>query len=73
MNQVQGLTSYAMNISTTTWETAMNQQNKDQPKQPAPPHSPPLEDVNKQKLKAEEHEVSGRHKNDGQKYHKGAR
>jgi hypothetical protein len=51
----------------------MNQQNKDQPKQPAPPHSPPLEDVNKQKLKAEEHEVSGRHKNDGQKYHKGAR
>ena len=31
------------------------------------------EEVNKQKQKAEEHEVAGRHKNDGQKDHKGAR
>jgi len=51
----------------------MNQQNKNQPKQPVPPHAFPAEEVNKQKLKAEEHEISGRHKNDGQKDHKGAR
>jgi hypothetical protein len=51
----------------------MNQQPKDQPKQPVQQHSFPTEEVNKQKQKAEEHEVSGRHKNDGQKYHKGSR
>jgi hypothetical protein len=51
----------------------MNQQNKNQPKQPVPPHAFPAEEVNKQKLKAEEHEVAGRHKNNGQKDHKGAR
>jgi hypothetical protein len=32
-----------------------------------------LEEVKKQKQKAEEQEVAGRHKNDGQKDHKGAR
>lgn len=51
----------------------MTQQTKDQHKQPVQPHSSPVEEVNKQKQKAEEHEVSGKHKNDGQKYHKGAR
>lgn len=34
---------------------------------------PPLEEVKKQKQKAEQNEVAGRHKNDGQKGHKGAR
>lgn len=35
---------------------------------------PPLEDLNKKKQKAESRdEVAGRHKNDGQKDHKGAR
>ncbi len=33
----------------------------------------PVEEANKQKQKAEEGEVVGRHKNDGQKDHKGAR
>lgn len=51
----------------------MTQQTKDQHKQPSQPHSLPVEEINKEKQKAEEKEVSGRHKNDGQKYHKGAR
>lgn len=33
----------------------------------------PLQEMNKQKQKAEELEVAGRHKNVGQKDHKGAR
>jgi hypothetical protein len=33
----------------------------------------PLEKTNTQKLKAEEFEVAGKHKNTGQKDHKGAR
>jgi hypothetical protein len=43
-----------------------------------PPHKPgyahpaPREDLNKPKEKAEESEVAGRHKNSGQKDHKGA-
>ena len=50
----------------------MNKPTKDQPQ---PGHTPPpfVEEVNKQKQKAEAKEVVGRHKNDGQKYHKGAR
>lgn len=32
-----------------------------------------LDETTRQKLKAEEREVAGRHKNDGQKDHKGAR
>jgi hypothetical protein len=51
----------------------MNQPTQNQQKQPAQPHSLPVEEVNKEKQKAEEREVSGRHKNDGQKYHKGSR
>jgi len=51
----------------------MTEQNKDPLKKPGQTHPSPLEDVNKQKEKAEENEVAGRHKNDGQKDHKGAR
>jgi hypothetical protein len=41
--------------------------------QPAPAHPYPAEEVSKQKQKAETKEVAGRHKNEGQKDHKGAR
>ena len=58
---------------TTYQETFMTQQNKDSHQKPKPSHSFPIVDVNKQKQKAEEKEVAGRHKNDGQKDHKGAR
>jgi hypothetical protein len=51
----------------------MTQQNKDQASKPGPAHPSHAEEVNKQKQKAEEQEVAGRHKNDGQKDHKGAR
>jgi hypothetical protein len=60
----------------------MTQQTKNQQKKPAQTHPFPLAgqnqpstlaELNKQKLKAEEHEIAGRHKNDGQKAHKGAR
>lgn len=51
----------------------MTQQNKDQHQQPKQTHPPPTQDVNKDKEKAEQNEVAGRHKNDGQKDHKGAR
>lgn len=51
----------------------MTKQTKDQhqkPQQPIPSH---LEEANKEKQQAEQAEVAGRHKNDGQKDHKGAR
>jgi hypothetical protein len=51
----------------------MTQQTKDQHQKSGQPHPSPLEEVIKQKQKAQEHEVAGRHKNDGQKDHKGAR
>lgn len=57
----------------------MTQQTKDQHQKPggqthpSPLESADIEEVNKQKQKAEELEVAGRHKNDGQKDHKGAR
>jgi hypothetical protein len=51
----------------------MAQQNKDPHRKPVPTHPSPLEEANAQKQKAEENEVAGRHKNDGQKSHKGAR
>ena len=43
--------------------------------QPRPGHvrPSPLEPGKEQKQKAEQNEVAGRHKNDGQKDHKGAR
>lgn len=51
----------------------MTRQTKDQHQQPKQTHPPPVKDVNEQKQKAEQNEVAGRHKNDGQKDHKGAR
>lgn len=51
----------------------MTQMPKDQPRKPAQDRFPVMEEANKRKEKAEEHEVVGRHKNDGQKDHKGAR
>ena len=56
----------------------MTQQTKDQHQKPGQTHPSTLEgadieEVNKQKQKAKELEVAGRHKNDGQKDHKGAR
>lgn len=50
----------------------MTQQTKDQHQKPGQTYPSPLGDVNKTKEKAEEQEVAGRHKNDGQKDHKGA-
>lgn len=46
-----------------------------QNKQPKPEHihPSPLQETNKHKQKAEELEIAGRHKNVGQKDHKGAR
>jgi hypothetical protein len=54
-------------------EAFMTQQTKNQQPKPEPTHPFPVEKINQQKLKAEEHEIAGRHKNDGQKDHKGAR
>ena len=51
----------------------MTQQTKVQPQKPVPAHPFPVEEMNKQKQKAEANEIAGRHKNDGQKDHKGAR
>jgi hypothetical protein len=51
----------------------MTQQTKDQHHKAGQTPASPSEEVNKQKLKAEEQEIVGRHKNDGQKDHKGAR
>jgi hypothetical protein len=51
----------------------MKQPAKPQPPKPAQNYPAPLEDVHKQKQEAEQSEVAGRHKNDGQKDHKGAR
>ena len=51
----------------------MTQQTKDQHQKPQPTHPSNLEEVNNQKQNAEKQEVAGRHKNDGQKGHKGSR
>jgi hypothetical protein len=51
----------------------MTQQSKISQQKPKQSYPLPLEEVNTQKLKTEEHEVAGRHKNVGQKDHKGAR
>ena len=51
----------------------MTQQTKVQPQNPKHPYPTPLEKTNMQKQKAEELEVAGKHKNVGQKDHKGAR
>lgn len=51
----------------------MNQQPKEKPQKAG--QTPPSlsEEVIKQKQRAEQREISGRHKNDGPKDHKGAR
>ncbi len=54
-------------------ETFMTQQTKNPNQKPVPTHPFPAAEASKQKLKAETLEVAGRHKNDGQKDHKGAR
>ncbi len=51
----------------------MSEQNKDPRQNPAQPHPATSDEVNKQKQLAEQKEVAGRHKNDGQDDHKGAR
>lgn len=51
----------------------MKQQNKDNKQKPSQDYPSSLEDAKKQKQEAEQREVVGRHKNDGQKDHKGAR
>jgi len=51
----------------------MTQQTKDQHKNPQQTYPSSVEKIKKQKQMAEENEVAGRHKNDGQKDHKGAR
>jgi len=51
----------------------MNKQTKDLLQKLGQSRPAPTEELNKQRQKAEEREVSGRHKNDGQKDHKGAR
>ncbi len=54
-------------------EACMTRKTKDQPQQPGQPHpSPEAEkELNKQKQKAAEQEVAGRHKNDGPNDHAG--
>lgn len=51
----------------------MTHQPKDQYQKKGQTHPLPVEELNKQKQKAEAQEIAGRHKNDGQKGHKGAR
>ena len=51
----------------------MYKQTKDRQQEPGQSRPSSLEERNKQRQKAKQREVSGRHKNDGQKDHKGAR
>lgn len=51
----------------------MTQQTKDQHKKPEHTYPTSLKEFLKQKQMTEENKVAGRHKNDGQKDHKGAR
>ena len=58
----------------TYQEAFMTQQTKDHHQKPGQQPRPfPSEEAIKQKQKAEEREIAGRHKNDGQKGHKGSR
>jgi hypothetical protein len=56
-------------------ENFMAKPNKDSGQSKKKPQSPPADDMarNKQRQKAEVQEVAGRHKNQGQKDHKGRR
>ena len=51
----------------------MTQKTNDPHQKPEHTYPSPVEEVKREKQKAEEQEVIGRHKNDGQKDHKGAR
>lgn len=51
----------------------MSQPTKNPNQKPVPTQPFPAEEVSKQQQKAESLEVAGRHKNAGQKDHKGAR
>jgi hypothetical protein len=51
----------------------MTQQTRPQAPKPVPNHPAPAQDVINERAKAEQNEVAGRHKNSGQKDHKGAR
>lgn len=51
----------------------MTQQTKDQLNKAQQTYPSSVEEMKKQKQMAEENEVAGMHKNDGQKDHKGAR
>ena len=51
----------------------MTQQTNEQHQKPGQTPPSHAEEANKQKQEAEQKEVAGRHKNDGQKDHKGAR
>ena len=61
------------NAENDLWEASMKQQATVPQQKPPRGPAPSLEDVKTQKQKAETVEVVGRHKNDGQKGHKGAR
>jgi len=50
----------------------MSKQSKDQQHKQAYTYPSPLQGANKQRRETEMKEVAGRHKNDGQKDHKGA-
>lgn len=54
-------------------ETFMTVPNKNQQQKTSPTHPSHAAEALKQKQKSEQNEVAGRHKNDGQKDHKGAR
>jgi hypothetical protein len=52
-------------------DNEMKKQNKDFNQQPPRPKPPLVDEVAQLRQKAEEQEVAGRHKNDGQDDHKG--
>jgi hypothetical protein len=54
-------------------DTLNTKQTDGAPRKPGYAHPAPRADANKPGEKAEESEVAGRHKNSGQKDHKGAR
>jgi len=54
-------------------ESTMTKQKQDFNPQPQESKPPPVDEVAKQRQRAEEQEVAGRHKNDGQNDHKGNR
>ena len=64
-----------MHDKPTRMEASMTQHSKGQQPKPGQVHPVPADDPNKQKQqnKAQAEEIAGRHKNSGQKDHKGAR